>query len=379
MVGGSERTRVIMERQQSLRRLRNWSGSRPFQFAMNQVTNHAAASFENGASGWLSAHIYYFDQQDILLIEGIKPLIAEMRRQRCLQRYFFVRYFEGGPHVRLRLRGEARILQEVVKPLLESRLHTFLGRHPSRGVLANAAKRELAKLPERLRDPVSPQQDNLLRYEAYVPETARYGGLRGVEIAEKHFELSSDLALQVVETTRGKASKRLGLALNLMLASALQVGIRGDLLRLFLKLYVERTLALSGSRSPHREQLAQFGRKFEKHKRRMLDSVTALMERLSSGQIRRSPFYGVWLKGLAATALELEEAEGSGLLDLPGPRQLPFQAPESLSKFVRLLPSYLHMTNNRLGITPLNEAYLSYLGWRCLTAEGVQQPLPHGG
>ena len=54
-------------------------------------------------SDWISLHIHRRGGMDHLLMGGVSPLIEHLRREGVLARWFFLRYWDGGPHLRLRL------------------------------------------------------------------------------------------------------------------------------------------------------------------------------------------------------------------------------------------------------------------------------------
>ena len=52
---------------------------------------------------WISAHVFYSDGLDRLLTEAVRPLVGELIAARLVRAYFYLRYWDGGPHLRLRV------------------------------------------------------------------------------------------------------------------------------------------------------------------------------------------------------------------------------------------------------------------------------------
>ncbi len=142
---------------------------------------------------WLSAHVSYHDWPDRLLTDCIQPLVDELGRAGSLQRFFFVRYADGGPHVRLRFGGAEAELERRVAPVVSRHLGAYLTACPAGSILAKPGSPFTARqAPEKWR------ANNTWSWVPYEPELARYGDVVGVDIAEEHFDFSSRQALQLI-------------------------------------------------------------------------------------------------------------------------------------------------------------------------------------
>lgn len=56
-------------------------------------------------TSWTSWHVHQHQGQDRLLTEAVAPLIGIVRSEGLADLAFVLRYWDGGPHVRLRLRA----------------------------------------------------------------------------------------------------------------------------------------------------------------------------------------------------------------------------------------------------------------------------------
>lgn len=83
-------------------------------------------------SKWLSIHVWYHDltHHDDLIVLGIKPLVHKLRSEKVLRRCFFIRYWTGGPHVRLRLLPESNAAGRC-RDVVEMGLSDYLAMAPS--------------------------------------------------------------------------------------------------------------------------------------------------------------------------------------------------------------------------------------------------------
>ncbi len=148
---------------------------------------------------WVSIHAYYHGDLDVLLREAVRPLVAEFRAAGLIDGYFFLRYWDGGPHLRVRLStGTGR---DVEARALDH-LRGYLAARPSADLPGadryprEAARRAAAEgLTDYLRVPVP---NNTARPVAYRPEHHRYGYGAALAAVERHFVESSRIALGLV-------------------------------------------------------------------------------------------------------------------------------------------------------------------------------------
>ncbi|WP_052809896.1 lantibiotic dehydratase C-terminal domain-containing protein [Streptomonospora alba] len=150
-------------------------------------------------SDWVSAHAFYHGDLDLLVTEGIAPLTAELDSAGVLRRWFFLRYWEGGPHVRLRLLpergGRARVEQAVLDGLA-GYFRACPSREPMRRdrylhMASFYARRERMEAFE-----TDLRPDNSVAFLPYRREYDRYGGAG--EAVERHFAESSRLAVRLL-------------------------------------------------------------------------------------------------------------------------------------------------------------------------------------
>src|SRR5690242_11628145 len=82
-------------------------------------------------NNWISMHIFYASNPNPLLTEAVAPLIDELKQQRLIQHYFFIRYWQEGPHIRLRLLPTEGVEAETVTRKAEENISAYLQRRPA--------------------------------------------------------------------------------------------------------------------------------------------------------------------------------------------------------------------------------------------------------
>lgn len=171
-------------------------------------------------SEWLYAKLYTgTGTADQLLDHVVGPLVRSSLASGAADAWFFIRYADPDWHLRLRLHGEPGRLHAEVLPRME------------------AAAVPLLETGQLWR----------VQLETYEREVERYGGDRGIELAEQLFAADSEAVLTILGSLSGDA----GLDLRWRLALA---GI--DLL------FEDLGLTLGEKRTLARRQREGFGREF---------------------------------------------------------------------------------------------------------------------
>ncbi|MFQ6144441.1 lantibiotic dehydratase [Streptomyces seoulensis] len=128
-------------------------------------------------SKWLYAKVYCAaERQDEILADRLPAFLAEMPCE--VRRWFYVRYHDDAPHLRLRFHGEPEVLTGALLPRLTAWVRDLSDTGP----------------PHRL------------VLDTYDPETERYGGLAGMSAAEAFFEADSRACLEQIRLLRDSRS-----------------------------------------------------------------------------------------------------------------------------------------------------------------------------
>lgn len=279
---------------------------------------------------WLSVHLrfdgeLYGADGDALIRHGVGRFVRAARSTGALRRFFFIRYGDEGPHVRLRL----------------------LPRHAEgRRTLRTAVLRANFQRLGATRG---------LRWITYEPEFDRYGGPSAIPVAERLFHASSRFTLdQLHDGMAEDRSARMGVAALAMLVQ----------LRAF---HDSRESACEAARRYRRGYLDALARQ-QANAQAMEQAIDMRVRRQLDAL--RERFHGVWdllgtpdalpdsvlrfQKALVRERRRLTRLSEQGRVAVNGrPCEEWSQCADAL------LPSFMHMTNNRLGVAIPEEVLLA--------------------
>ena len=300
---------------------------------------------------WRSLHVYRYGKQDEFLVDGVAPLIGSLRESGALADFFFLRYWQGGHHVRLRLlldREDAdAVVDEVTAKLAGHLAETPVHVDFDADEFAEAAQPMMAAMEgeqvQRLQPP-----DSILECD-YTPEHAKYGGPRGVAIAEQYFGRSSEIVLDALRRTGGASGKRLGAGFSMMLRGLCATGITAEEMAAFFAHY-----CVVWSPYVFDDFMAAWPDLLRERRPAISAHTAALMA-------NRDALAGDPMHDAVSRAWSHADADVLDAVTLAGA-----DAPTARRAQV-LLVSYLHTHNNRLGLIPEHESFLGYLGHHVLS------------
>jgi len=272
---------------------------------------------------WISLYIYHNISFEKVLSEFISPFTEYLKDTKEIDRMFFIRYWEGGPHIRFRVLPEFDVDMEGLK-----------------NMIVNEALEYFSSLDD-------PNLVSKLHFEEYAPEVSRYGGKESLYLAENHFHDSSSKVLELVEHNLSdwNYTTALSLALKMHLIFAREVLIDQDQIIRFFEFSCKRWFPSSvklddqGRVTGHEANKAVtfFHNSFEKQRGAILSLLKGIWntDQLSG-----------WMKEWSIDCKKMNELKSV----------LPDE-----EAFFSVLDSCVHMTNNRLGIHLRDEAFISYL------------------
>jgi hypothetical protein len=330
---------------------------------------------------WLSIHIFYYGNQNALLLNGIAPLIEQLREQGLLQRWFFIRYWVEGFHLRLRLLPAPDADPDQVRQLAEASIARYLQEHPafyqpneervSQGkelFLAEYNEEKWAKLyGETGFMPLRP--NNTFDSIPYEPEFERYGGSEeALELAQWHFEHSSDTVIHLLrEANTNVSSILLGWSVQLMLAYFYALFESDQKVLLTLNLYMTHWKRFHPLASPQEEQ---FPKKYEQMAPALRQRVSKIRDYMLTvtepASSRLTSLEKTWKDHLVALRQRIADLYQAKKItvDTSWPKSREEYSLDELLFFLQT--SYTHMTNSRLGVLIPQEIYVAYLLKRTL-------------
>jgi len=304
---------------------------------------------------WLSVHVFLADPglQERYLAERLAPCLRTWRADGLVTQWFFIRYWEGGPHLRIRLAGDIADHAASVVAALQKDIDTWRSPAPPerddyyRAHAFDGVEVDAASLPW--------YPEGSVELIDYVPETQRYGGAQALLANEELFELSSELALSLCRTAPQAMNARLSLAYSLMAAGALATGLPiAGLGQCF-----QRYAAYWAQHSAQTRALAE--RLAAQPAAASADQVGVLLrlaQARASGSDPRNAA-AAWAGGVAGLVAQLKRLQEQRSLYLPYDGALAGDEQGYELTVHSIVGSQLHMLNNRLGIVPPAELVLA--------------------
>lgn len=148
------------------------------------------------ASRWWFVCLYTggVNATDSVLSSTLPPLLADARRTGA-SRWFFIRYFdERGPHIRLRVFGPGECMSQLVRATADLQAQLRL-------TVERTTGEDFELVPGAASALTAGSDVQIGVYPSvYEPETVKYGGIEAMDLAERLFEFSSELALWAVQS-----------------------------------------------------------------------------------------------------------------------------------------------------------------------------------
>lgn len=286
---------------------------------------------------WLSVHLHfsgsiYGTECDALVIDTVRPVISWALDSGLASKAFFIRYNDGGPHVRLRILPADADAMVVLK-------QNALG---SVGVatMAHASRTQIRRQEE----------------VPYVAEDGRYGGPFAVGVAERLFTTST---LCVIEELR-KADpmpkpRRLGKGLVSMIVTVYDLlgGERG--LRRFAHWYASSYLNVTRPDPTQRsEALQQFQKGTMSQRKCLAEIVDDALAAVANGHLPTN--LEAYSDSIESIWAEYQAIYAAGQLTIYADSCATWE-----DAALKLCASFVHMHNNRLGISIHEESYLAFV------------------
>ena len=317
---------------------------------------------------WLAAFLYYAEPWEDFLITGVKPLIDQVMGEKLADQYFFIRYWEKGPHIRLRFKGDTNTLEDKVKPLIIAHFDQYFKNKPSE-----------RQDPEWIKEATEEYKwypNNSVQFIDYEPETDRYGGEFALLVSERQFQASSNATLAIVEDGLGSwdYNRALGAAIQLHLGFAYGVGMdQYEASKFFSEVFqnwlprayyfYEKDISKEELARRREETLKAFESNFEEQKESLIPFFQTVWEAFEEEQSFDQEWLNQWLMDMRSIKADLLVLQKDGRLVVPQWYSIKegTGVPVERQQLWAIYDSYIHMINNRIGIMNRDEGYLAYL------------------
>ncbi|MGY4394655.1 thiopeptide-type bacteriocin biosynthesis protein [Streptomyces sp. TE12347] len=182
---------------------------------MTTTDNHTGTGTAAAAGIWQSHHLFLHsttEDTDRFLTRDAAPLLDRLVTTGQATDWFFIRYGQDGPHLRIRVRTPATAPATAADPTPLQDLPDLLAR----------LARQVPAVPGPW-----PSRHAEIHAVPYVPETRRYGGPRALPVAEALFATSTRTALDVLRALPATttAASRLTAAADLAHTTAYALGM----------------------------------------------------------------------------------------------------------------------------------------------------------
>jgi len=122
---------------------------------------------------WLSTYIFHNTSFDAVIEKLIRPTIEALNKKQLISAYFFIRYWENGPHIRLRVMPNNNEAISIIQSYINNKTNSYFQNLPS--------------------------SKYRISFNQYVQEIQRYGGHNSIKLAEAQFETSSKVVLDFLK------------------------------------------------------------------------------------------------------------------------------------------------------------------------------------
>lgn len=299
---------------------------------------------------WRAYHVFYHSDRDLLLRHMVLPLLADLLRAGAIERFFFVRYGLGGPHVRLRWRVPSAAAGAAAEAGLAEAAARFFGRWPSTSTLSaeriRAGNRKYVGEGACRAQVEAAYPDASWRPFPVEFEVERYGGLERLPASLDAFTLSSSHVLRLLARSAEGSDWARPAGLRALVQLAWGLATDEDEFAAFAG-YGPRFMGAAF------DACGRAGEAFFAKRREQLVATVCreLAELTAESTESFEPDH------LAAMAVGLLDATGGG--------------PAARWDFAA---SHLHMTANRLGLTNGEEVYLARMLAQAVQALRRERP-----
>jgi hypothetical protein len=329
-------------------------------------------------SEWVSIHVYHPADPGDLVTSCVAPAVTRLVRRGRARGWFFLRYWEGGTHVRVRVATTPE-LAATVKTELHDAFAGYLARNPAHSTITPGQYAELAAQLARNEGREDYERALLppgsVLDVAYRPEHDVYGSGATMAAAERHFMESTELAVDILSTATPLDIRR-GLALFLGLVTL--ADYEPDLARLatsFKAVGGNAQQRFAGSDAGSGDTASALHASYAGARERLRRQVHQAWRLVDagpdgSGGSAAGDRVAAWLASIRRLRIALEDATRRGEFTI-APAGSPYawylaQLEPQRRAVASVLLRCAHLLNNRIGVAVPDEMHVAYLTARAL-------------
>lgn len=287
----------------------------------------------NNPEKWLFYSLYPGNPLflDNVVLDIITPLMNQLKEDDYTS-WFFIRYWDQeGPHIRFRILPKDDSTSNKIRNYIETNSKIKISTYSNETVYY---RKPLIPIP------TMTNTSTLVRQQTYIPEYGKYGGVKGIDIAEKLFHYSSEMVLQAIQKEREEELfSRSYLSIFLMEKLAKSVLKKQKKINRFLSDYFHYW---TGGDS---QEGGNFRKKISVAVDKRINSIDNKWTKMEN-EFEKINFVNLHVKQFI-DAIKCAK-----------------QSNEVMTTEEDLFFHYMHMMNNRLGISTSEEAYISHIIYR---------------
>lgn len=174
---------------------------------------------------WRSIRLYYFElDKDDLLLDCVRPILATLRARGWARRAYFIRHWEGGPHIRLQVEAAPETFERDIIPFVTHEADAYFRARPSRSIYTEEdALREHQRHQRMTDEPLpyaAPAANNSIALADYDSRAAAIGSAGTAGLLEDFYVETNDLVFEIIERTRGSYPARFNASFDQLVAVA---------------------------------------------------------------------------------------------------------------------------------------------------------------
>ena len=292
---------------------------------------------ENHKSNWLCIYIFINPPVENVLHHCLFPIAERLIHNQSCDKFFFIRYGEGGYHIRFRIHFKESSILNSSRILITDEIKKFITDY---AIVSS-----------------STSGDSVFEKQ-YVPEYKRYGGFKGIQIAEQLFYDSSTTIIKIIKLSEKwnyNAALYTAIWMNYILINSL-VTSQEERYNFYLFNY-NRWLPYSYRSIKEKISIEEMGIKISRMYDNIFNTVKSwlipLVNRLNSdvqSDPARNSIEENWI--FKTRQISTNISKYADKIDINKSDPQPFWS---------IFDAYVHMNNNRLGIRNQDESLISFL------------------
>jgi thiopeptide-type bacteriocin biosynthesis protein len=300
---------------------------------------------------WISAYIYTDVIDNVFLVQVLNPCIQFLEQNFFIKRFFYIIYWENGLHCRLRILANEEQQITIKNELMISFNNYFLIKSPQLSI--KNCKGEII---------------NTVLFKDYEPEIERYGGKKAIRIAEEQFQYSSEAVIQAMINSKNwnyQASLLNAFRMHLIMIFSTNINLQDSICffdHLYCRWRVFSEQIILDHKYINKNIIIEttFQNFFDKHKQALIENLITVLSVVSENFNFEEKWLNQWMNKSKIIFNKLNNLNlKNEIITLDS---VDTKSESTLSKCLwPIYESYLHMTNNRIGVFNLDEPFIYYL------------------